>query len=151
GLNQLPGWAPGNPVTNSVWSLPVTESSIQHLYTTGVWRWNLDYVVDPHGNAIAYFYTTQTGYYAADNGRTGSAAYTQGGVLAKIEYGLRAGNIYGYTPAGQVNFSVSTSRQDAPDDLACSSGAPCSVTSPTFWSDDALTGITAQSLSGGSL
>jgi RHS repeat-associated protein len=151
GLNQLPGWASGDPATNSVWSLPVAESSIQHLYNTDVWRWNLDYVVDPRGNAIAYFYNTQTNYYAEDNGTTGSAAYTQGGVLAKIEYGLRAGNIYGYTPAAQVTFTVATSRQDAPDDLACSSGAACSVTSPTFWSDDALTGITAQSLSGGSL
>ena len=151
GLNKPPGWASGDAATNSVWSVPVAESSIQHLYVTDVWRWNLDYVVDPHGNAIAYFYNTQTNYYAEDNGTTGSAAYTQGGVLAKIEYGLRAGNIYGFTPAGQVNFTVSTSRQDAPDDLACSSGAACSVTSPTFWSDDALTGISTQSLSGGSL
>jgi RHS repeat-associated protein len=108
-------------------------------------------VVDPHGNVIAYFYNTQTNYYAENDGTTGSAAYTQGGVLARIEYGLRAGDIYGYTPAAQVNFTTSTSRQDAPGDLACSSGAACSVTSPTFWSDDALTGISTQTLVSGSL
>jgi RHS repeat-associated protein len=148
GLNQLPGWASGDPVTNSAWSVPVWAGS---TYNTQPWRWNLDYVVDPHGDAMAYFYNTQTNYYAEDNGTTGSAAYTQGGVLSKIEYGLRAGSVYGVTPAAQVNFSVSTSRQDAPDDLACTSGAACGVTSPTFWSDDALTGISTQSLSGGSL
>jgi RHS repeat-associated protein len=151
GINQLPGWTSGDPDTNSVWSVPAWGGSVDPVYSTQVWRWNLDYVVDPHGNAIAYFYNTQTNYYAEDNGTTGSAAYTQGGALAKIEYGLRAGSIYGVTPAAQVNFTTSTSRQDAPDDLACSSGAACSVTSPTFWSDDALTGISTQSLNGGSL
>jgi RHS repeat-associated protein len=150
GLNQLPGWASGDPVTNSAWTVPVW--SYQYgFFTSQVWRWNLDYVVDPHGDAIAYFYNTQTNYYAENDGTTGSAAYTQGGVLTKIEYGLRAGNIYGYTPAAQVNFTTSTSRQDAPDDLACASGAACSVTSPTFWSDDALTRISTQTLVNGSL
>ena len=148
GMNQLPGWTSGDPLTNSAWTVPVWEIS---TYTTQEWRWNLDYVVDSHGNAIAYFYNTQTNYYAEDNGTTGSAAYTHGGVLTKIEYGLRAGSIYGATPAGQVNFTTGTSRQDAPDDLACSSGAACSVTSPTFWSDDALTGISTQTLVGSSL
>ena len=32
------------------------------------WRWNLDYVTDSHSNAMAYFYNTETNYYAADNG-----------------------------------------------------------------------------------
>ena len=32
------------------------------------WRWNLDYVTDSHGDAMAYFYNTETNYYAADNG-----------------------------------------------------------------------------------
>jgi len=150
GMNKLPGWTTGDPVTNSIWTVPLWSGGSE-LTTAAPWRYMLDYEVDAEGDSIAYFYNTQTNYYAEDNGTTGSAAYTRGGVLAKIEYGLRAGSIYGFTPAAQVNFSVSTSRQDAPDDLACSSGAACSLTSPTFWSDDALTGISTQSLSGGSL
>jgi RHS repeat-associated protein len=151
GLNELPGWASGDPVTNSLWTVPVWGGYVEQLFSAQPWRYNLDYVTDPHGNAIAYFYNTQTNYYAEDNGTTGSAAYTRAGVLAKIEYGLRAGDIYGYTPAAQVTFTVATSRQDAPDDLACTSGAACSETAPAFWSDDALTQISTQSLAGGTL
>ena len=149
GRNELPGWATGDPVTNSLWTVPVSNGA--GGFQNSAWRWNLDYVVDVHGNAIAYFYNNQTNYYAEDNGTTGTGQYVQGGTLAKIEYGLRDGQAYGATPAAQVNFTVGTSRQDAPDDLSCTARMPCSVTSPTFWSDDVLTGITTQSLVGSSL
>jgi len=105
GMNQLPGYASGDPTTNSVWTVPVGAGT---GITTQPWRYMLDYVVDPHGNAIAYFYNTQANYYAENNGSTGTGAYTQGGTLAKIEYGLRAGAIYGVTPAAQVTFTTST-------------------------------------------
>jgi YD repeat-containing protein len=148
GLNQLPGFTTGSPTTNSVWNVPVWQST---HYTTLPWRWNLDYVVDMHGDAMAYFYTPRTNYYAENNGTTGSASYVRGGVLSKIEYGLRATTIYSALPAAQVNFTTTTGRQDTPTDLVCSSGAACAVTSPTFWNDDALTGITTQYLAGGAL
>ncbi|MDQ2811389.1 MAG: hypothetical protein M3Z75_05770 [Actinomycetota bacterium] len=153
GLNELPGYSAGDPTTNSVWTAPVyLGCSGQGAFCSTPWRWMLDYVVDPHGNAIAYFYNTQTNYYAEDNGTTGSAAYTQGGTLAKIEYGLRAGDVYGYTPAAQVTFTTSsTTRTDAPTDLTCAQGAPCTVTAPTFWTPYALASITTQSLQGGTL
>jgi RHS repeat-associated protein len=145
GLNQLPGYVSGDPTTNSVWTVPVGSE-------TEPWRYMLDYVVDPHGNAIAYFYNTQTNYYAQDDGTTGSAAYTQGGTLTKIEYGLRTGSAYSSTPAGQVTFTTSsTVRTDAPTDLACAHNAACTVTSPTFWTSYALTGISTQALVSGSL
>jgi RHS repeat-associated protein len=157
GLNQLPGYAAGDPTTNSLWTVPVYGdpsgcSGGTNGFCTEPWRWMLDYVVDPHGNAIAYFYNTQTNYYAEDNGTTGSAAYTQGGTLAKIEYGLRAGSVYGSTPAAQVTFTTSsTTRTDAPTDLTCAQSAPCTVTAPTFWTQYALSSITTQSLQGGTL
>jgi RHS repeat-associated protein len=151
GLNQLPGYTSGNPVTNSAWTVPVWEGCGQAAFCTLPWRYNLDYVVDPHGDAIAYFYNTQTNYYAEQNGTTGTGAYTQGGVLAKIEYGLRAGQVYGSTPAAQVTFTSAIGRADAPTDLTCASGAACAITSPTFWNDDALTSIATQALKGGSL
>jgi RHS repeat-associated protein len=148
GVNELPGWASGDPVTNSVWTVPVSNGG---RLSPQAWRYMLDYVVDAKGDAIAYFYNTQTNYYAESGGTTGTGQYTQGGVLAKIEYGLRAGNIYSQTPAAQVTFTPATSRQDAPDDLACAQGAACPVTAPTFWTDDALTGISTQALVNGAL
>ena len=155
GRNKLPGYASGNPVTNSLWTVPVffgLACGGQASFCTEPWRYMLDYVVDPHGNAIAYFYNAQTNYYAKGGGSTATGQYTQGGTLAKIEYGLRAGAVYGVTPAAQVSFTTSsTVRADAPTDLACASGAACTVISPTFWTSYALTGITTQSLANGSL
>jgi RHS repeat-associated protein len=160
GLNELPNYGSGDAQTNSTWTMPVfATSSGQACYSSTwadsygpqAWRWNLDYVVDTHDNAIAYFYNTETNYYARDNGTTADSGYTQGGALSKIEYGLRAGAVYGTTPAAQVNFTSGTSRTDVPTDLTCASGAACDVVSPTFWSKYQLTSISTQTLEGSSL
>jgi RHS repeat-associated protein len=151
GLNKLPGYASGDPVTNSVWDVPVWEGCDQAALCELPWRYNLDYEVDPHDNAIAYFYNTQTNYYAEQDGTTGTGAYTQGGVLTSIEYGLRAGQVYTSTPAAEITFTSAAGRQDAPTDLTCAQGAACDVNSPTFWTNDSLTTITTQSLENGSL
>jgi RHS repeat-associated protein len=164
GLSQLPGYASGDAATSSAWTVPVyATSSGQPCYNSTfskshgpqAWRWNLDYVVDPHSDAMAYFYNTETNYYAADNGTTATASYTQAGALAKIEYGLRDGAVYGVTPAAQVTFTAATDRTDVPtgssQDLACSSGASCNVVSPTFWGKYKLITIATQALNGSSL
>ena len=161
GLNELPGYASGDAATNSAWTTPVFSTSsgqpcykatYASSYCSQAWQWNLDYVTDPHGDAIAYFYNTpETNYYARDNGTTANSAYTQAGALSKIEYGLRAGAVYGHTPAAQVNFTVGTSRTDIPTDLSCASGASCDVNSPTFWGKYQLTAIGTQALEGSSL
>jgi RHS repeat-associated protein len=160
GLNELPGWSSGDTATNSTWTMPVyATSSGQPCYNATfadseceqAWRWNLDYVTDPHGNAIAYFYDTETNYYAEDNGTTADGAYTQGGALAKIEYGLRAGSVYSQSPAAEVDFTAGTGRTDIPSDLACSSGASCDVNSPTFWDKYELDTIATYALDGSSL
>ena len=161
GLNELPGYASGDATTNSAWTLPVySTASGQPCYKSAgftssscpmAWRWNLDYVTDPDGNAIAYFYGTESNSYADDNGTTADATYTRGGELTKIEYGLRAGSEYSETPAAEVTFTTTSGRSDAPTDLSCTSGATCDVVSPTFWTSDALTTITTESLEGSSL
>jgi YD repeat-containing protein len=148
GRNKLPGFTTGDATTNSVWTVPLWQAS---GFANGVWRYMLDYVVDPNGNAVAYFYNTQTNYYAESNGQTAgtvaNGAYTQGGSLAKIEYGLRANSVYTQPPAAQVTFTTgSTVRQDAPTDLACAMGATCHVTAPTFWTSFPLIGISTQAL-----
>jgi hypothetical protein len=63
----------------------------------------------------------------SDNGATANAGYTQAGALSKIEYGLRAGSVYGVTPPTQVNFTAPENRTDISSDLTCASGAACGV------------------------
>ncbi|HAQ9610462.1 TPA: hypothetical protein IYE61_002961, partial [Enterococcus faecium] len=104
GRHQLPGWATGNPVTNSAWTVPVfgndagepcnAASFVDSSCTQG-WRWNLDYVVDVHGNAEAFYYHTETNKYAQyTTGTAKNTTYTRGGQLDRIEYGLTASTVY---------------------------------------------------------
>lgn len=164
GENQLPGYVSGDATTNSALTVPVyATASGQPCYNATfasshcvqAWRWNLDYVTDSHGDAEALFYNTATNYYAADKGTTATTSYIRAGALSKIEYGLRAGQVYGVTPAAEVNFTTATDRTDVPTgssaDLECASGATCDVVSPTFWTKYRLTTITTESLEGTAL
>ena len=66
------------------------------------WRWNLDYVVDPHGNAMSYYYTHETNKYGRNMAAT-TASYVRGGTLGKIDYGTRrAPSTGGPAPAGRL-------------------------------------------------
>lgn len=174
GKNRLPGWTTGKEETGSVNAVPVfgnhtgepghgadfaSSSQMQG------WRWNLDYVVDPHNNAMALYYTKYDGYYAKNGKIDASVSYTRDSTLKKISYGLRAGQVY--TPAlapAQVNFTVSnrctattctfdkdhaTDWPDVPVYLDCKSGAQCLQGAPTFWSTKRLTGIDTVALAGG--
>lgn len=182
GLNQLPGFASGDATTNSVDTEPVYatasgqpcyNATFSSSYCSEAYRWNLDYVVDTHSDAVSYWYTTSTNYYSQDLGTkaTSTSAYTRDSVLSKIQYGQRAGAVYSTTPAGQVSFtyngrcntsatgcatsglttSTASSWPDVPFDLNCASGATCSSQSPTFWSEDELTGIQTSILDGSTL
>ncbi|HEY2674114.1 MAG TPA: hypothetical protein VGJ07_27580, partial [Rugosimonospora sp.] len=101
GLNRLPGWATGDATTNSTWTVPVYGnnagepchgSSFADSSCDQAWRWNLDYVVDPHGNAASYLYTQETNYYRRGYQGTSAgtmASYVRGGYLREIDYGQR--------------------------------------------------------------
>lgn len=157
----LPGYQSGSTTpANAAWNVPVyaTQSgqpcynaTFANSHCMQAWRWQLDYVTDTHGDAMAYLYKKETNHYAADNGTTATAGYNQAGALSQIWYGLRAGQVYGVTPAAEVQFATSTSRTDVPTDLSCASGASCAVQSPTFWGKYELTGITTEALSGQNL
>ncbi|MFF3755870.1 RHS repeat domain-containing protein [Streptomyces sp. NPDC002185] len=176
GKNRLPGFTSGNAETNSVFSVPVYgnhsgEQGHATDYASSAerqgWRWNLDYVVDPHGNAMALYYTKEQGYYAQNNKSDAPQPYTRGGYLNRIDYGLRAGAVYTTTnPAGRVTFTTSPrctatdcafteanagNWPDTPVDLNCTSGAKCLQASPSFWSKQRLTGISTSSLVGTSM
>jgi RHS repeat-associated protein len=183
GKNKGPGWAPGDPVTSSAWTVPVygahsgdpcySSSGFPGSSCPQAWRWNLDFVIDPNGNATAYYYTAETNYYGADNKTTG-VGYDRGGYLTQIDYGLRDenGSIYGGTdahPPDEVLFGATqrclptstfscdasefTSANasywpDTPQNEQCLSGVTCNNHAPTFWSQMRIDSITTRYYNG---
>ncbi|MEC3994483.1 RHS repeat-associated core domain-containing protein [Actinacidiphila sp. DG2A-62] len=189
GRNQLPGWsdhgttttADDDPVTNSVWTArvygnnsgePCHAATFAASACNQAYRWNLDYVVDDHGNAMSYWYVPETGYYGADNA-TAPVPYTRGGYLTKIQYGQRAGKVYdttGTPAAAQVWFDTAerclssasfdcapaklTSANafhwpDVPFDQICASSGTCNNHGPAYFTTRWLTGIRTQILVSG--
>ncbi|MGH3712305.1 MAG: RHS repeat-associated core domain-containing protein [Micromonosporaceae bacterium] len=116
GLNQLPGWTTGKRETQSMWGVPVfANHSGEPCFATTflaskciqAWRWNLDYVVDRHGNSMAYFYKKDQGRTGLAGTSTNVITYDRGGWLSHIEYGMRAGSeLATATPPAKVEFSV---------------------------------------------
>ncbi|MFI5760968.1 hypothetical protein ACIA8F_08475 [Streptomyces sp. NPDC051563] len=173
GKNRLPGWTTDDEVTNSVNWVPVFgnhageeghETDFASSSENQGWRWNLDYVVDPHNNAMALYYTKYGAYYAKNGKLDDPAAYTRDSTLKKISYGLRAGQVY--TPAlapAQVNFTVDNRCDaatctldkahaldwpDVPVYLDCKAATQCLQASPSFWSTKRLKSIDTVALSG---
>jgi len=188
GLDNLPG---GTTNTSATWTTRVygahsgdpcyRATGFANSECTQAWRWNLDFAVDPHQNATAYYYTTETtNYYGADNGTTG-VPYVRAGYLSKIDYGLReeldgatgAMSISNVPPAGEISFSTAercvpnsdtgptcsasqfttypAAWPDTPEDQNCTSGASCPNHTPTYWSTRQLTTIKTQMRVAGAL
>ena len=73
---------------------------------TMAYRWNLDYVTDLHGNAMAYYYDQATNAYA-ENGNTSSAtSYIRDSHLDHIDYGFTDGNAYSGHAPDEVVFTT---------------------------------------------
>jgi RHS repeat-associated protein len=175
GLNHLPGWASGDAATNSVDSVPVfsahsgdpcySSSGFGSSACTMAYRWNLDYVTDLHGNAMAYYYDQSANAYT-ENGNTSSAtSYIRDSYLDHIDYGFTAGNAYtGHAPdevvfgAGDrcisgtcdpLNTANAPNWPDVPyTQDYCAAQASCQVTAPSFWSTVRLKSITTQQWNG---
>ncbi|MFE4752439.1 polymorphic toxin type 17 domain-containing protein [Streptomyces mirabilis] len=166
GLNKLAG--AGTERTNSVWTVPVfgnnagepgydQGSTFADRSITQAWRWNLDYVVDPHGNAMSYWYNAETNYYGKNGASTGTAQYTRGGYLTKILYGQNKASLFTGTASDEVTFgyderctasdcssltsSTASNWPDVPFDSICASGADCKAASPGFFTRKRLTSI----------
>ncbi len=168
GLHKLPGWTTGKAVTNSVWTVPVfgnqtgepcRQSTFDASWCQQAWRWNLDYVVDAHGNTMSFFYRTETNNYARNMTATKVSTYVRDGYLERIDYGQRDGAVYTTPPVGQVAFTVEdrcipgtscvTSQPanwpDTPLDQACTSTTSCTNKyTPTFWTQKRLARITTK-------
>jgi hypothetical protein len=76
----LPGYSgsAGDTPAQAAWVAPVYcprstdpsgcyNSTFASSKANMAWRWQLDYVVDSHGDAMAYLYNREVGYYAPDN------------------------------------------------------------------------------------
>lgn len=186
GLAHLPD-ASGNPSTKgpdsgSAWTVPVYSPNSgdpcydpakgKASWCQSAWRWNLDYVVDPHGNLTTYTYTPEANFYARGGGQnsgTGAnSSYTRGGVLASIGYGqLLSDQITAngtYNPAAKIDF-VSDERcvtsvaacnpanrtqanagnwPDVPIDQQCGQSGTCTNYGPTYWTSKWLASITTK-------
>ncbi|QMU71625.1 RHS repeat-associated core domain-containing protein [Streptacidiphilus sp. P02-A3a] len=124
------------------------------------YRYNLDYVKDVHGNAMAYYYDQSSNFYGQDNGAK-NTSYVRDSHLDHVDYGFTDGNAFG-TVADKVVFATgdrcmggasacdplnSTTKANWPDvpfDVACASGATCSAHSPSFYSTVRLASITTE-------
>ncbi|MEU2060160.1 RHS repeat-associated core domain-containing protein [Streptomyces sp. NPDC013455] len=181
GKNRLPGWsdngtAADDPVTNSTWTVPVFgDDSGEPGYSGGTtfagraksqaWRWNLDYVVDPHGNVTSYWYSKETNYYAKNASTGNGTAYNRGGYLSRIDYGQRSDTLFSKPAAARVKFTVAercipvsggetctsltatnkAAWPDVPFDQICAANTTCTDrNAPSFFTRKRLTDVTTQ-------
>ncbi|MFJ3492991.1 DNA/RNA non-specific endonuclease [Streptomyces sp. NPDC086091] len=181
GLNKLPG-APDGTVTNSALTVPVfgnhpTEPCHATAFMDSdckqAYRWNLDYVVDPLGDAMTLWWTKWINHYGQNMKADQQAAYDRNAQLSRIDYGLRSDKLFGVQPSARVAFTLAErclpnasfdcaeSKRtaanakhwpDTPLDQECAAGAKCTDKySPTFWSTKRLTKISTSVLSGTAL
>jgi RHS repeat-associated protein len=166
GLNRLPGWSGGRATTGSTWTAPVYgnddgeqchESTFAASHCMQAYRWNLDYVVDRHGNSMTYYYKPETNRYGQNRAAT-TATYVRGGTLDRIEYGTRTGREYSGNAPARVSFVVDdrclpgrncaehrpADWPDVPWDTACSAGTCPEHWSPTFWTQKRLSRVTTE-------
>ncbi|MCX5535759.1 polymorphic toxin-type HINT domain-containing protein [Streptomyces sp. NBC_00006] len=175
GYNRLPGWASGKESTDSTWAAPVYgddadepchAATFTESWCQQAWRWNLDYAVDAHGNAIAYYYNKEDNSYGRNLKASDDTRYTRGGYLDRIEYGLKSSSMYGTKALAKVDFASSErciadshtdcssiSKDafywyDTPWDMNCEEATDCDEgrLAPSFWTRKRLTGITTQVL-----
>ncbi|MET9837362.1 polymorphic toxin-type HINT domain-containing protein [Streptomyces virginiae] len=186
GLNRVPGWSTGKEETNSTFTVPVYgnhpgEECYKASYAASVcdqaWRWNLDYVVDPRGNAMTYWYAKERNHYGSnvqDDGSSTARPYDRGGWLKHIDYGLRSDNLFTLSPA-RIDFKVderciknkdfdcaegklvdgakwdvTKNWPDVPADQICDAGKVCKDRwTPTFFSRKMLKDVTTSVLKNG--
>ncbi|MFF4345469.1 polymorphic toxin-type HINT domain-containing protein [Kitasatospora sp. NPDC001540] len=177
GYNRLPNWTAGKPETKSVYTLPVygnnagepcNGADFASSWCQQGWRWNLDLVVDTHGNDITYWYTPETNNYGRDLTPTDRTPYVRGGRLDHIEYGQQQTDIYSATvkPMARVDFgtgerclestagtcdpaNIDANKQywyDTPWDQTCKDGTDCPQPAPTFFTRTRLTQVVAKTL-----
>jgi RHS repeat-associated protein len=137
-------------------------SGANSFATNMAYRWNLDYVVDPHGNTIAYTYQPETNYYARGSAHT-NTQYVRDGYLKQISYGWRSADVAAqakpaekvlFTPgqrctgsttecSSYANLNSTTSRDwpDTPYDQVCQASGTCTNGGVSYFTTDQLNQI----------
>ncbi|SNX59473.1 RHS repeat-associated protein [Streptomyces sp. TLI_55] len=161
--------------TGSSWEVPVFgddkdepchKDTFKESRCQQAWRWNLDYVVDVHGNTMTYYYGTETNKYDTVRGDK-VVSYDRGGYLKRIEYGEQEGKENSTAAPSRVVFdtaerckgaaadcepgdlkeSTATRWPDVPFEQICTSDTECKDQwSPTFFSRKRLSKVTTQVL-----
>lgn len=174
GLNRLPGWTQGKPETRSAFTVPVfgnnagepcAKPAFGESWCQQAWRWNLDYVVDPNGNATTYHYDVEKNFYGRDQDAGKQTEYMAAGTVRRIEYGLREDNLFAPAPSrvwfdtaerclptqtlacnpDQLNASTARSWPDVPFDRICAAGQRCENRhSPSFFTRKRLVKVLTQ-------
>ncbi|MFB8167419.1 RHS repeat-associated core domain-containing protein [Kitasatospora purpeofusca] len=187
GLNHLPS-AQGTPTSTgpasqSAWTVPVFSpkpgdpcydpAKGNASWCQSAWRWNLDYIVDPHGNLTTFTYDPETNHYALGAGQNHGGngtnpVYTRAGTLHVIGYGqllsdqlnsngthqpasqvvFESGErcLAGETPCKEQNRTPENAGNwpDVPVDQQCAAEGACANTGPSFWTSRWLNTITTQ-------
>ncbi|WP_309113162.1 polymorphic toxin-type HINT domain-containing protein [Saccharothrix sp.] len=155
----------------SAWTVPVfgddsgepcKAASFGVSWCQQAYRWQLDQVVDRHGDTIKYFYDTETNHYGRNNTASLATPYVRGGQLSRVDYGLRDNQT---EPAARVVFTAAdrcvpgsacqrTTTADWPDvpwDQQCDGGVCTGRLTPVFFGTKRLAKITAQVRDGANL
>ncbi|GGV05672.1 polymorphic toxin-type HINT domain-containing protein [Kitasatospora aureofaciens] len=181
GRNHLPGGDGSDPAAGSVLTMPVyspksgdpcyNQTSGNSSWCQMAWRWQLDYVVDSHGNLVTYKYAAEGNKYqrgAVQSGGNGTLTdYQRSGFLKEIGYGQRLDDQKaakgGANPAAKVLFTVAercipdatndcsegkragnaNAWPDTPVDQICTDST-CLNSAPTFFTTKRLTAISTQ-------
>ncbi|MFJ3902916.1 polymorphic toxin-type HINT domain-containing protein [Streptomyces sp. NPDC090025] len=187
GANHLPGGDGSDPATQSVSTVPVyhpkagdpcyNASKGAGSWCQMGWQWNLDHIVDLHGNLISYTYTPETNYYARGGGQnngTGSLTkYERYSLPHTVSYGqrlpeqvaakgtLKPAVVMTFTAAERCLEAASDCEdadrtlanksrwKDSPLDQACAATGTCTVYGPTFWTSRRLAEVKTEVLVGG--
>ncbi|GAA1287985.1 RHS repeat-associated core domain-containing protein [Saccharothrix xinjiangensis] len=165
GTRYLFGSRPG---ARSTWTVPVFgddvgepchNASFGAAHCTQAWRWNLDRVVDRHGNTITYDYAPEWNSYGM-NKKSAAVPYVRGGTLEVAEYGLHEGSDQPAT--GRVEFTAADrcvpgsdcvpdkkdNWPDVPWSDKCDTATCADRHSPSFWSTKRLAKVTTGVRSG---
>ncbi|MFE0460779.1 RHS repeat-associated core domain-containing protein [Kitasatospora sp. NPDC058965] len=154
GLNHSPG-STSDPATNSAWGEPVyTPKPGDPCYDSAKgnnsfcanmgYRFNLDFVVDPHGNVQRYDWAAESNWYnqgygqVVQSGGGGTMAqYTRGGYPTQISYGYKlADEQAGRDPGAKVVFT--TAQRCTVSDTTCQYANLNATTAPN-WPDTPYT------------
>lgn len=173
GLNHLPGYdsSPLDPKvknTNSVWTVPVAGNDVNEpchrtafadSFCDQGYRFNLDYVVDRHGNTMSLFYAVETNNYGRNATATTVSNYVRGGNIDHIDYGQQDGQVYSAPAIARVSFTTAercvpgsactysqpNTYPDTPLDQMCDSTTNCpNKFNPGFFTTKMLTKVTSQ-------